>query len=390
MHETPGPIGVAALAVGLLAGGQAQALEADDVAALLSQVPSEVLNFESQRFDPDTGVTLSGVTLMLPQFGRVTVEELQISDLDIDGLMRDVPTYLDIAATGLSIARADYVGAMPWLFGSDVLTGTVAVSFDYGGGQPAYVGGSLLIDFGENGRLASEVSLAEPAWYPAPGPEGRLPDPSQRMLPLAWTFELDDVALAGDALTALSDGAWRGGDVGLAATASYFVDAEDDSLELTLGLRSNLAELELSAAGAYGALMRQEFADSYGPFIVLIDWSQASLSYRDAGLADAVLAAGFTAADESPFSFLAEALEELHEGSMEVGTDGPTRNAFEAMRAILLNYGSYAGDEITAAVRPVVPVSIAVIDDVHVDPDGGLHPDDLLRLLRARFEYTPN
>ncbi|MDP6951862.1 MAG: hypothetical protein QGF53_03790 [Alphaproteobacteria bacterium] len=87
---------------------------------------------------------------------------------------------------------------------------------------------------------------------------------------------------------------------------------------------------------------------------------------------------------------LAVLLENLNEADGELGRDGPTRDIINTIRDMALAYGTYDGDTLVITLNPVVPFTFADLEDADVDPDGGVHPDDMVRLLGLSVTYLPN
>ncbi|MEZ5669605.1 MAG: hypothetical protein R3F55_19625 [Alphaproteobacteria bacterium] len=374
------------------AASAAHALTPQEVAPLLQQIPPEFLTFDSQTIDAQGRLVLTGIRLSVPEFGTISADSLTVADIDIDGLMGGEPLAVDIAVAGLTLSRNSYIADFPWPFADDVVTGDVAFAYRVDDGRPGTIAGSGSIDFGANGSIVVTVDLAEPDWYPDPTGDRRLPEVGQRVLPRSVSLSVRDFVYRGSVLTALSEGLWQAGDMTLDLDASFTVSPTDGALRLGVDLQSNLAQATLAAAGAFGTELREAFGPdmrSGESFFDFIEWSAASLSYRDAGLADAVLAIAMGQARVPTFELLADGLAEMGDAARTVGGNGTAADAIAQIRRMMLNFGRYDGDRVSVSVQPVVPVSFATLGDVRVDPEHGLHPDDMMALLRARLIYSP-
>jgi len=305
------------------------------------------------------------------------------------------PGELDITISGLTLSASTFGAAldMPWPFDSETIVGDIALRFAASLEDDPRIDAALDVDFDRHGVVNAAAVIVQPSWVDKPADPS---DPFASMIPQSIEIHIDNVAvpeLAFAMLTGEPD-AWGRGPLPVALDFSYVMDEvqQDVSIASAIDIGNGNATLALSGWPSARAMANPTLFYEGGPemFFSELAWRRAKFSYADDGLAGALLDLLAVVEDETAFSLLAELLEHHARVNNELNRDGPTRDILNTFRDMILAYGTYEGDTLLITLNPVVPFTFAELDDLDVDPDHGLHPDDMVRLLGLSVTYLPD
>lgn len=387
---------VLAFAALAMAPASAIALEVADLQPLLDSLPPGMLKHGKPFNDEAGAVVFPDVVVTPPEGGQIRATAITIAALDVAAIQADTaPSELDITISGITLSASTFGSAldMPWPFDSDTIEGDIALRFAASFEGDPRIDTALDVDFGRHGVVNAAAVVFQPSWVDIPPDPA---DPFASMIPQSIEIHIDNVAvpeLLFSMLTGEPD-IWGHGPVPVALDFSYFMDEvqQDVSIASALDLGSGNVTLAMSGWPSARAMANPSRFYDGGPemFFSELAWRRAKFSYADNGLAGALLDLLGVLEGETAFSMLAELLENLSEADSELGRDGPTRDIIDTFREMAFAYGTYDGDTLLITLNPVVPFTFADLEDADVDPDHGLHPDDMVRLLGLSMTYLPD